>query len=73
LPSETITLRDSGGVVTVKLHGDDNVVLLLRDDADDKDPLVYGFPTWQDWQQFVKACLRFDEAASRRPTPEVTA
>jgi hypothetical protein len=52
----------NGGVATVKLHGTENVVLILRDDVTGvSDPIVWGFETVADWRAFLKACVRFDE------------
>ena len=47
---------------TVKLHGEENVVLILHDKSMPPDEaLIWGFPTIDEWRRFLKACLRFDE------------
>ena len=59
MKNTTVTL-ESGGRATIKLHGLENVIVILTDDANPDAPLVWGFPTVGEWRSFLAACNHFD-------------
>ena len=54
--------------LTVKLHGEENVILSFAEIGEDStpiiEPMMWGFSTQADFKRYVKMLLRFDEAMS---------